>query len=115
MEDLFENTVLCKNCQTKMKQAKIIRSGFELRALVCDKCENKIVHPQDEAEYNQFLNLRNKEFRVKLRLVGNSYAVSIPKEVVDFMKEQEKMFDDMVRLCFHDAKRINLMFGEEHE
>lgn len=109
MTDLFENTVLCKKCDQKMKQAKLIRNGFEMRALICN-CGNKIIHPQDEAEYNQFLNLRNKVFKVKLRLVGNSYAVSIPREIVDFMHEQEKVFDDIVRLAFDDAKKLRLMF-----
>ncbi len=110
MTDLFDNTILCKKCEVKMKQAKLIRNGFEMRALLCEKCGNKIVHPQDEAEYSHFLNLKNKIFKVKLRLVGNSYAVSIPKEIVDFMQEQEKAFDDMVKLCFEDAKKIRLMF-----
>jgi hypothetical protein len=48
-----------------------------------------------------------------MRLVGNSYAVSIPKEIVSFMKEQEKIMNDMVRLCFEDIGKLSLNFGEE--
>ena len=110
--DIFDQTILCKKCEKKMKPAKMIRSGFELRAMFCDKCGSKIVHPADEAEYNKFLDLKNKSFKVKLRLVGNSYAVSIPKEIVDFIKEQERVFDDMVKLAFDDAKKLKLMFGK---
>jgi len=110
MTDIFENTVLCKKCKIKMKPATLIRNGFEMRALLCDKCGNRILHPADEAEYNQFLNLKSKIFKVKLRLVGNSYAVSIPKEIVEFMKEQDKFFDDIVKLAFEDARRLKLMF-----
>jgi len=113
MTDLFENTILCKNCNVKMKKASLIRNGFEMRALVCEKCGNKIIHPHDEKEYNQFLNLRGKVFKVKMRIVGNSYAVSIPREIVDFMHEQEKIMNDMVSLCFNDAKKLSLMFGEK--
>lgn len=113
--DIFENTVLCKDCNVKMKKAALIRNGFEMRALVCEKCGNKIVHPQDEQEYNQFLNLKGKVFKVKMRIVGNSYAVSIPREIVDFMHEQEKLMNDMVRLVFNDAKKLSLNFGEEEE
>jgi len=113
MADIFENTILCKNCNIKMKQAKLIRNGFEMRALVCERCGNKIIHPQDEKEYNNFLNLRGKVFRVKMRIVGNSYAVSIPKEIVEFIKVQEKIMNDMVSLCFNDAKELKLMFGQE--
>ena len=57
----------------------------------------------------------NKTFRVKMRIVGNSYAVSIPKEIVDFMHEQERMMDDMVRLVFNDARKLSLSFGDDED
>ncbi len=95
-----------------MKKAGINKNGFILRAMICDKCNEKVIHPVDEHEYNRFINLKNREFRVKMRLVGNSYAVSIPKEIVSFIKEQEKMMDDMVRLCFEGAGRLSLNFQE---
>ncbi|MEX0932802.1 MAG: hypothetical protein WDZ77_01750 [Candidatus Pacearchaeota archaeon] len=78
----------------------------------CAKCGETIIHPIDEYNYNKFINLKNKEFSVKMRLVGNSYAVSIPKEIVSFMNTQKQMMDDMVRLCFEDFRRVSLNFGE---
>ncbi|MDD5012308.1 MAG: hypothetical protein PHQ66_01525 [Candidatus Nanoarchaeia archaeon] len=111
--DIFDNTILCRKCNTKMQKAKIVKNGFLFRAIVCPKCNEKIIHPADEQEYNKFVNLKNKEFHVKMRLVGNSYAVSIPKEIVSFMKEQEKIMDDMVRLCFEDMGKLSLNFVEE--
>ena len=96
-----------------MKPIEIERNGFVLRAVMCERCGEKIIHPKDEEEYKQFTQLRNKTFRVKMRIVGNSYAVSIPKEIVDFIKEQERIMDNMVRLCFNDAHRLSLMFGKE--
>ena len=95
-----------------MQKAKIAKNGFLFRAVVCPKCESKVIHPADEHEYNRFINLKNKEFKVKMRLVGNSYAVSIPKEIVLFMNEQKKIMDDMVKLCFEDMGRLSLNFGE---
>jgi rRNA maturation protein Nop10 len=95
-----------------MQKAKVAKSGFLLRAMICPKCGEKIIHPADEQEYDKFMNLRRKEFKVKMRLVGNSYAVSIPKEIVLFMKDQEKIMNDMVRLCFEDAGRLSLNFRE---
>src|SRR3989344_7944558 len=97
--DIFHNKILCKKCDKEMKDDQMLKNGFVLRTKVCPKCNEKIIHPHDEAEYKKFVNLKNKEFRVKMRLVGNSYAVSIPKEVVLFMRQQEKVFNDMVRLC----------------
>jgi len=94
-----------------MERVLVSKNGFNLRAVRCPKCNGIVVHPADEKEYNDFMALKNKEFEVKMRMVGNSYAVSIPREIVDFMKEQEKMMDDMVRLSFEEAGRISLMFN----
>lgn len=116
MKDIFENTILCDKCDVKMQRANISKNGFNFRAVICPRCNAKIIHPLDEQEYNRFINLKNKEFHVKMRLVGNSYAVSIPKEIVSFMQEQEKIMNEMVRLCFEDFGRLSLNFGEiKHE
>ena len=98
-----------------MKPIEIEKNGFFLRAVICDRCGSKVIHPKDETEYNNFIQLKNKVFKVKMRIVGNSYAVSIPKEIVEFIKEQERIMDNMVRLCFNDAKKLSLMFGENEE
>lgn len=113
MTDIFDNAILCNKCDAKMQKAQVARNGFLLRAVVCQKCHTKIIHPVDEEEYNRFMNLRNRDFRVKMRLVGNSYAVSIPKEIVSFMRAHESMVDDMVKLCFEQAGRLSLSFNEE--
>jgi hypothetical protein len=113
--DIFDNTILCKKCGKKMQKAKVVKNGFIFRAVVCpdNRCNEKIIHPVDEQEYNKFVNLKNKEFHVKMRLVGNSYAVSIPKEIVSFMNAQEKIMNDMVSLCFEDLNKLSLSFGKE--
>jgi hypothetical protein len=96
-----------------MQKANIVKNRFIFRAMICPKCNDKIIHPSDEQEYHRFIDLKNKEFNVKMRLVGNSYTVSIPKEIVSFMKEQEKIMNDMVRLCFEDMGRLSLRFNEQ--
>jgi len=95
-----------------MQKAQLIKNGFALRAVVCPNCGSKIIHPNDEAEFVKFNDLKSKEFHVKMRLVGNSYAVSIPKEIVSFIKDQEKIMDDMVKLCFENFGRLSLNFGQ---
>lgn len=112
--DIFDNPILCNKCNSRMKKVGIEKNGFIFRAMVCPKCNEKIIHPVDEYEYNRFINLKNKEFRVKMRLVGNSYAVSIPKEILSFMNEQKRMADDMVRLCFEEMGKLSLNFNENH-
>ena len=112
--DIFNNTILCGSCSIPMKKVQVSKNGYVLRAVECSKCNSKIIHPKDEQEFNEFMCLKKKQYNVKMRFVGNSYAVSIPKEIVDFMKEQEKRVDDMVRLCFEDLGRISLNFGFGH-
>lgn len=111
MKDIFDQKIFCSKCDKLMKKEQLDRNGFKLRALVCPKCKDKLIHPVDEQEYHKFKNLKNKEFKVKMRLVGNSYAVSIPKEIVSFMEEQEKIMDEMVKLCFEDFGKLRLDFG----
>ncbi|MBR9705617.1 hypothetical protein GOV14_01140 [Candidatus Pacearchaeota archaeon] len=111
MTDIFSNKILCGKCSVEMQPINLHKNGFVLRAVKCSNCSNRIFHPKDEQEYNHFIDLKKKQYNVKMRFVGNSYAVSIPKEIVNFMKEQEKLMDDMVRLCFEDFGRISLRFG----
>ena len=109
--DIFDNAILCKKCNVVMNPILVSKNGFNLRAVKCAKCSSIVVHPDDKHEYDNFMRLKNKEFEVKMRMVGNSYAVSIPREIVDFMREQEKMINDMVRLNFEEAGRLSLMFN----
>ena len=110
MQDIFENTILCKHCQAKMLPVKVSKKGFILRALSCEPCKNIIIHPEDLKEYENFENLKKKQFKVKLRYVLNSYAVSIPREIIDFMNEQEKQMDNIVNMCMEDMRKLSLRF-----
>tara|TARA_Y100000310_G_scaffold337547_1_gene424866 strand:- start:1678 stop:2049 length:372 start_codon:yes stop_codon:yes gene_type:complete len=112
MTDLFDNPVLCKNCEIKMQKISLVKNGFTFRSLQCRTCGNRIVHPEDKQEYDHYLNLRKKDFNVKLRMVGNSYTVSIPKEIVNFINEQNKVMDDMVRLNLDRMNRLSLEFDK---
>jgi len=94
-----------------MQKANVIKDGFRLRALICPQGHSQIIHPNDEEEYKKFKELRQKEFKVKMRIIGNSYAISIPKEIVSFMREQEKLMNDIVQLCFEESGRVSLKFG----
>lgn len=100
-----------------MKQTVVHRNGLELRAVQCAHCKDTIVHPADLNGFEQFKDLRGKIFTVKLRMVGNSHAISIPKEIVDFMNEQHRMMkremDDMVQLSFEDFHKLSVRFGDE--
>ena len=108
--DIFDNKIICKKCNREMKKSSVVRNGFSMRAVECVRCGDKVIHPADLAEHDKFMEMKRKDYKVKLRLVGNSYAVSIPKEILNFMKESEKRFNDMVRLVFDDMKKLSLRF-----
>ncbi len=115
MIDIFDNKILCRKCNKKMEKTKVIKDGFIFRAMICPKCNEKVLHPLDIQEYKKFKNLKNKEFKVKMRIVGNSYAVSIPKKIVSFMNEQKKTMNEMVRLCLEEMGKLSLDFRREDE
>jgi len=109
--DIFDATILCKKCEKKMQHKVLNKNGAQLRAVECPNCKNKIIHPSDLHAQEKFNNLKGKTYNVKLRIVGNSHAISIPKEIVNFIREQEKAMDDMVRLAFDDMHKLSLDFG----
>ena len=109
--DIFDTTIICKNCKKKMAHTILNKNGAQLRAVECPKCKDKIIHPADLHAQEKFNNLKGKTYNVKLRIVGNSHAISIPKEIVNFIREQEKAMDDMVRLAFDDMHKLSLEFG----
>jgi len=111
MADIFDNTILCKGCNNKMDKALINKNGFELRAVICKPCNQNIIHPADINNLENFNNLKDKTYNVKLRVIGNSHAISIPKEIVEFIQHQEKIMDNMVKLCFEDMDKLSLRFG----
>ena len=93
-----------------MQHKVVSKNGAEIRAVECPKCNDQIIHPTDLAHLERFNNLKGKTYNVKLRMVGNSHTISIPKEIVNFINQQEKIMDGMVRLCFEDMHRISLRF-----
>jgi len=119
MTDIFDTEISCKKCNLEMKKTIIEKNGLELRAVKCTNCGDTIIHPADLNALEHFGELRGKTFNVKLRMVGNSHAISIPKEIIEFMHDQQRIMqsemDEMVRLCVDDLDRLTLRFGEYDE
>lgn len=120
MTDVFDTKIVCRKCNHEMQPATIHKNGIELRAVECSNCGDKIIHPQDLNSLEHFNDLKGKTFVVKLRMVGNSHAISIPKEIIDFVNEQQRrvhnmrrQMDEMVRLCFEDFDTLKVRFGDE--
>ena len=135
MADIFDHEILCSKCGKKMKKIIAERSGFRIRALECPGCGSRAYHPSDLEEFNRYSQLRNQNFQVKLRRVGNSYTVSIPRELINFLESETeenqnhnpfermhgKMNEDMdimnkmVTLALEHANRLSLSFGDNYD
>lgn len=117
MKDIFDAKILCKHCNVEMQPAEVFKGGFRLRAIHCPKCNDRIIHPTDLHKFESFNNLKQKTYNVKLRIVGNSHAISIPKEIIDFINDMNKNMDshmnDMVKLCLEDFGRVSLSFNDQ--
>ena len=117
MTDIFDTKVTCKRCNREMERTLVQRDGLELRAVKCPQCRDIIIHPADLNGIEHFKDLKDKEFNVKLRMVGNSHTISIPKEIIDFIsernREMKRQMDDMVKLCFDDFDTLKVSFWDE--
>jgi len=108
MADLFNNKVLCNNCNKVMDKGFTIKDGFKLRFLQCPKCNSRIYHPLDIKEYNDFNEMKKKEWEVKLRMVGNSYTVSIPKEIIEFEEQFQREMENIIRMTLEEPTKLSL-------
>ncbi|MCU0642509.1 MAG: hypothetical protein MUF61_02950 [archaeon] len=126
MTDIFDAKILCKKCGLEMKPRVLEKDGLQLRAVECPKCKDKIIHPADLNCMNKYNDMKDKTFNVKLRMVGNSHAVSIPKEIVDLMNEQHRLMgehrkrmsremNEMVKMAFEDFGKLRLTFWDEED
>jgi len=119
---IFDAKISCSKCSLEMNKIEMEKNGIKVRAVECPRCHERIIHPEDKQNLEHFKGLKGKTYNVKLRIVGNSHTVSIPKEIVDFMEEMNKFngvhnrmrkhfeeMDNMVRLCFEDMGKISFI------
>ena len=101
MKDIFNADIVCNECNTKTRKGIQVKDGFRLRYFECPKCKQKWIHPNDSKEYEEFKHLKKRQFDVKLRMVGNSFSVTIPREIIDFEEkfaQMQREMDNMIRL-----------------
>ena len=110
MADIFNAKVLCDECNTRMEKTNVLRGGFNVRALECPQCGKNYLHPEDEYKLEQFSKLKNKHFQVKLRMVGNSYTVSIPREIIDYQDDIQKRLNKMLFIALEEPEKLSIFF-----
>ena len=115
MNDLQDAAIFCESCNKKAIKRLIDKHGFTLRAWQCPSCDNEWIHPLDAQEYERFKNIAQKTFRVKLRLVGNSYAISIPREIISFQEELLHDIDEIIKMSLDGPERLSIFFTKKGE
>jgi tRNA(Ile2) C34 agmatinyltransferase TiaS len=113
MNDIFQTKILCNKCNKETKEISLNENGFKIRAKECPKCGKTFPHPGDMKDYEHFKQLKQREFDVKLRRVGNSHSITIPREILDFEKhfdQMQKEMDKMMRLSLDKPGKIILRF-----
>ena len=113
MEDIFNTTILCNNCNRETKKSYIDKEGFNIRARECPQCKKTWFHPADLQDYENFLRIKNKNFQVKLRYVGNSYAVSIPREIIHFETEMQQEISKIVYMTLENPEKLSIFFSKK--
>ena len=62
------------------------------------------------------MTLRNRDFQVKLRMVGNSFSVTIPREIIEFeekFRQIEKEMDKMIHMSLQEPGKLTLFFKKD--
>ena len=112
MADIYETTIVCDKCNRKTSKNLVMKDGFRLRTWECNGCNKRYFHPLDLQEYEGFKELKNKTFKVKLRLVGNSYIVSIPKEIIQYQEELQKDATEVIKMYLEEPEKLSIFFSK---
>lgn len=105
--DIYETTVMCDQCHKATEKSETEKDGFRIRCWQCINCRKQWLHPGDLEAYKEFIELKRKEFEVKLRQVGNSWSVSIPKEIIRF---EEVSQTKVIRMSLDEPGKLSIFF-----
>ncbi|HLC63537.1 MAG TPA: hypothetical protein VJJ21_04430 [Candidatus Nanoarchaeia archaeon] len=79
----FENLQLKCECKGNMNPIKTDWKGISVRGWKCKKCHEELIHPIDAQKALEIERARmNDELTVKLRKVGKSNVVTIPRLIM---------------------------------
>jgi len=108
--DIFNTTILCDNCNKVTQKIIIDKDNFKIRAAKCNDCNKTWYHPIDLKEYEEFQKFKEKNYKVKLRMVGNSYCVSIPREIIHYFEQEENNIQEFINLQMQNPRTVSIIF-----
>ncbi len=110
MKDIYDGTLVCPKCKKSTIKSYKMKSGFKIRIWSCPECGEETEHPADTDAYKEFMDIKRRDFEVKLRPVGNSWTVSIPKEIIKF---EEVSQTKVIRMSLNEPGKLTLFFRRE--
>src|SRR3989339_500737 len=92
-------------CGGMASRGTVKYKSYEIRGWVCAKCKKEYIHPEDSMKISKLEELKKSNPSVKIRTVGQSLVITLPKEIVD-VYDLEK--GEIVRLNPENLKKIEI-------
>lgn len=68
-------------CGGMARRSTVKYKNYEVRGWICKKCKKEYIHPEDSLKISKLEELRKSKVRVKIRTVGQSLVITLPKEI----------------------------------
>ncbi len=70
-------------CGGMARRSAVKYKDYEVRGWVCKKCKKEYVHPEDSLKISKLEALKKTGVKVKIRTVGQSLVITLPKELAE--------------------------------
>ncbi|MBI4171022.1 MAG: hypothetical protein HY514_04955 [Candidatus Aenigmarchaeota archaeon] len=81
--DINKWTEIPCECGGMAGRSTVKYKDYEVRGWVCKKCKKEYIHPEDSLKISRFEALKKSRVRVKIRTVGQSLVITLPKEITE--------------------------------
>lgn len=87
------------------RRSTVAYKGYEVRGWACRKCKKEYLHPDDSLKISKLEELKKAGVRVKIRTVGQSLVITLPKELAELYGLEQ---GETVELVPGSLRRIDI-------
>jgi len=92
-------------CGAMASRCTVKYRNYEVRGWVCKKCKKEYIHPEDSLKVSKLEALKKSHLRVKIRTVGQSLVITLPKEIAELYGLEK---GETVELSPENMKKIEI-------
>lgn len=92
-------------CGNMASRSTIKYNDYEIRGWICKKCMKEYIHPEDSLKISKIEALKKSGIKVKIRTVGQSLVITLPKELAEVYNLEK---GEMVELVPESLKKIEI-------